>query len=553
MKNATARDTVMVVDDTVANLRYLQEILRHKGYRVVAFPEGAAALNAAARKPPDIILLDILMPGMDGFEVCGRLKADPVLSKIPVLFISALGELNHKTRAFEVGGVDYVTKPFEDKEVLSRVETHLNLYRLTRDLEEIVEARTAQLTKSNQALQEQIAVRKQSEQELRTQQSLLESVFEGISEPLMLVDRDMHMKLFNEAAADYYRPMGIGLARDKRFCHDCGRADPEVKEACNLPQLVSRGEHLTLERNGIADPGRIERVVLYPIEEHGRKTGDVIIRIADLTEERRMAREMAQADKLISLGTVAAGIAHEINNPNHIITLNAATLSDVWGAVLPILNSHCEANGDFPVGALSYSAIKEEIPGLVEDINSSADRIKRIVGVLKDFVAKRDGLILIPMDMNKAVKNTRLFLKHRIKEKTGRFDISYGDGLPAVKADCGKLEQVFLNLISNALDALSVRNSGVFVKTWFDEDKKEVLFMVRDEGMGIPEQNIPRITDPFFTTKRSFGGTGLGLAIAKQIVDLHGGRLEVESAEGRGSTFKVALPALLSEETGAAS
>ena len=112
MKNETAQTTVMVVDDTPANLRYLQEILRDKGNRVMAFPDGKAALNAVAKRPPDMIVLDILMPEMDGFEVCRRLKADPYLSKIPVLFISALGDVDHKTRAFEEGGVDYVTKPF---------------------------------------------------------------------------------------------------------------------------------------------------------------------------------------------------------------------------------------------------------------------------------------------------------------------------------------------------------------------------------------------------------------------------------------------------------
>ncbi len=553
MKNETAPATVMVVDDTPANLRYLQELLRNKGYRVVAFPEGRAALSAAAKRPPDIILLDILMPEMDGLEVCRNLKADPALSRIPVLFISALGEVEHKTHAFEAGGVDYVTKPFEEKEVLSRVETHLNLYRLTRDLEAMVEKRTAQLTESNRNLQEEISVRKQAEKQLHAQQSLLQSVFEGIAEPLMLVDQDMHLKLFNKAASDYCRSIGIKLVQNKMLCHNCSHADPEMTEACNLPPLVSKSKYLTLERKGIADRHRIERVVLYPIVEHGCKTGDVVIRIADITEERRIAQEMAHADKLISLGTVAAGIAHEVNNPNHIIMLNAATLSDFWTAASPILDSYCDSNGDFSVGFLSYSAFREEIPGLIESIESSAGRIKRIVDVLKDFVAKRDGLNLMPTDINEAVKNTFLLLKHTIRKKTERFDISYGDGLPPVKADRGKLEQVFVNLTSNALNALPDRNRGVFLQTWFDQGQKEVLFAVHDEGEGIAEQDLTRIMEPFFTTRRSSGGTGLGLAISKQIVDLHGGRLEVESAEGRGSIFRVALPALMPEETGAAS
>ncbi|WP_448382161.1 response regulator [Desulfosoma sp.] len=547
-KNDTAPATVMVVDDTPANLRYLQLLLKEKGYRVVVFPEGSAALRAAAKKPPDIILLDILMPHMDGFEVCRRLKADPVLGKIPVLFITALTDGDHKLRGFEAGGVDYVTKPFEEREVLSRVETHLRLYRLSQHLESMVERRTVQLAESNRALREEIAVRKEAQRQLEKQQALLQSVFDGMAEPLLLVDQSMYVKLFNKAASVYFETLGRDLTAGKKLCHICDRADPQASDACQLPECVAKGEGVTLERKGLADASRIELVSLYPVVEHGCKTGDVIMRIADVTEERRIAAEMAHADKLISLGTVAAGVAHDINNPNHTIMLNAATLSDIWNAVVPILDNYCDANGDFPVGALSYRGLKKEVPELLEDIQSCAGRINRIVAVLKNFAAKRESPILMASNVNEAVKNACLLLKHRIRERTRRFEVSYGQDLPVIKADSGKLEQVFVNLIANALEALPDPHSGVFVHTAFDENQKEVLFVVRDEGMGIPEEDISRITDLFFTTKRDSGGTGLGLAIAKQIIDLHGGRLEVESTLGRGSTFRVALPAFLPEE-----
>jgi signal transduction histidine kinase len=551
MKDETGLATVMIVDDTPANLRYLQEILRRKGYRVAAFPEGRAALHAAARRPPDIVLLDILMPEMDGFEVCTRLKADPALSNIPVLFISALAGGDDKVHAFAAGGVDYVTKPFEEREVLSRVETHIRLYHLTRDLESMVAERTAQLSDSNRRLQEEIAVRKRAERALQTQQAMLQSVFEGIEEPLLLVDRDMAVKLFNQAASMYFQALGIRPVPGKRLCDDCARARPELSDACALPESVSKGERLTLERKGAADPDRVERVVLYPVEKKNCETREIIMRIADITEERLLAQEMAQADKLIALGTITAGVAHEINNPNNIIMLNAPMLSDLWAAVSPIIDRHYDCNGDFKTGAMYYTEIKEEIPHLISGIESSANRIKRIVDVLKNHTAKRGRVSLTRMDINDAVKNALLLVKHKIKEKTQRFDISYGKDLPAVKADCGKLEQVFVNLISNALDAIPDRGKGVFVKTFFDEKAQFVVCQVRDEGAGIPRKIIHRIMEPFFTTRRNAGGTGLGLAIAKQIVDLHGGRLEVESTEGRGAAFRVALPALLPEKPGA--
>jgi len=126
---------IMVVDDTPANLNLLEKMLQDKGYHVLAFPGGKMALNAATKSPPDLILLDINMPEMDGFEVCERLKADAALKEIPVIFISALTETADKVKAFAMGGVDYVNKPFQFEEVNSRVQTHLRLRKLQFELE----------------------------------------------------------------------------------------------------------------------------------------------------------------------------------------------------------------------------------------------------------------------------------------------------------------------------------------------------------------------------------------------------------------------------------
>lgn len=150
---------IMVVDDQPANLKLLEEMLKQQGYGVRSFPRGQMALAAAAHHPPDLILLDINMPGINGFEVCQRLKADPMLARIPVIFLSALNETEDKVKAFRAGGVDYVSKPFQFEEVQSRVETHLKMGRLQRalekhnhNLEELVRSRTADLAAANARL-----------------------------------------------------------------------------------------------------------------------------------------------------------------------------------------------------------------------------------------------------------------------------------------------------------------------------------------------------------------------------------------------------------------
>lgn len=148
MKPTQSRGDILVVDDTIANLKLLAGMLRSEGYSVRPVSSGAQALRAAARRRPDLILLDITMPEMDGYEVCLRLKQDESLACVPVIFISALSELDNKVKAFASGGVDYVTKPFQLDEIKARVETHLGLRRLQQQ----VEARNAELAATNVAL-----------------------------------------------------------------------------------------------------------------------------------------------------------------------------------------------------------------------------------------------------------------------------------------------------------------------------------------------------------------------------------------------------------------
>ncbi|WP_198146000.1 response regulator [Desulfonatronovibrio magnus] len=154
----TRQDTVMIVDDTPANLNLLTDILKSQGYRVAAFPAGEDALKAASKRPPDLILLDIKMPEMDGYEVCKRIRQKDILADTPIIFISALNEPEDKVKAFSLGGVDYITKPFNDQEVQARVATHIRLRHLNRQLqtqnqqlEQLVENKVREIAESQLA------------------------------------------------------------------------------------------------------------------------------------------------------------------------------------------------------------------------------------------------------------------------------------------------------------------------------------------------------------------------------------------------------------------
>ena len=149
-------DYILAVDDTPASLRLLTDILNGEGYQVRSAINGELAIRAATSQPPHLVLLDVSMPGMDGFEVCQRLKQEPLLHDVPVIFVSALSEMQDKLTGFDFGGVDYVTKPYQREELLARVRTHIELYRLQHHLEEMVDERTRSLQESEQRLKDNL-------------------------------------------------------------------------------------------------------------------------------------------------------------------------------------------------------------------------------------------------------------------------------------------------------------------------------------------------------------------------------------------------------------
>ena len=159
MLHSNGKNNIMAVDDQPANLRLLEELLSRRGHMVRSFPRGRLALEAATRTPPDLVLLDIDMPEMSGFKVCELLKSDERLATIPVIFLSALNDTSDKVHAFQCGGVDYVTKPFQVDEVQARVETHLKIHSLQKELqlhanhlERLVASRTNELRESQARL-----------------------------------------------------------------------------------------------------------------------------------------------------------------------------------------------------------------------------------------------------------------------------------------------------------------------------------------------------------------------------------------------------------------
>jgi signal transduction histidine kinase len=435
--------SILIVDDTPANIAVLEVCLRDAGHRVSVARDGAQALARAAAEPPDLMLLDVLMPGIDGFEVCRRLKADPATAAIPVIFLTASTDRGDQLLAFEVGGVDYLAKPLRIAEMLARVDLQLALRRAQRELA----ARNEQL--STQMAQEHA--------------------------------RTAELRRLNESLQASHR---------------------------QLEQAQS---------------------------------------------------QLVQSEKMASIGQLAAGVAHEINNPIGFVTSNLGSLEKYLDDLLRLLAAYERHEPALRTSdAVAYAEIcavkqaieldflRADLPALLAESKDGLRRVKEIVQGLKDFSHAGTGE-WHNADLNAGLESTLAIVNNEIKYKA-TVEKRLG-ALPAVECLPLELNQVFMNLLVNAAQAIADKgaitlSSGV--------EGEHVWVEVADTGCGIPPEHRTRIFDPFFTTKEVGKGTGLGLAISYGIVQKHHGRIDVASEVGHGSTFRVTLPIRQPAQQGAA-
>lgn len=280
---------------------------------------------------------------------------------------------------------------------------------------------------------------------------------------------------------------------------------------------------------------------------------EVAARTAELTSEiseRRHAEEelssrqqqLVQADKMAALGILVSGVAHEINNPNGLILLNMPVMMEAFRDAEPILDEHLEVHGDFDFAGLRYSRMKEVLPRLMNQVLEGSRRVKVIVEDLKDFARQQEPGLTTDVDLNATVLAALRLMTNLIEKSTNHFSVSYGESIPLIRGNAQRIEQVVVNLVMNACQALPDPNRAIHLATFVDPGENAVVFEVRDEGTGISPEHLPHLSDPFFTTKRESGGTGLGLSVSTGIVKEHGGALSFTSAPEAGTTARLTLP-----------
>ncbi|MBF0381727.1 MAG: response regulator [Magnetococcales bacterium] len=415
---------ILIVDDVPGNILVLAEILYAK-YEILIATNGVEALEITAIEQPDLILLDIIMPGMDGYEVCSKIKEEPTSRDIPIIFVTAKNAPWDESKGLEIGAVDFLSKPIRPQIVKARVKTHLEL--------------------------------KRQKDELKNSAQRLEQ---------MVFDRTM-----------------------------------ELQATIKL--------------------------------------------LSNEVEERRLAEETAVRNaRLASLGTLAAGVAHEINSPNNAIGFAVATLTRLWHGFAPHINEYRQQNGDMDICGISMEEAIETISTLVLEVGNNSKRIAAIVTNLKQMTKGDMENLEQKVDINRALTSAVGILDNIIKKHTDHFKMDLKDNLQPVKGNVQQLEQVFINIIQNGLESLPNRDKSVSISTKIDnsKDRPNIVVIVHDEGVGIKNSSMDMITKPFYTTKGDDGGTGLGLSISKTILNNHQGEMNFQSLPGSGTKVIIRLP-----------
>jgi len=434
------------------------------------------------------------------------------------------------------------------RDITLRIQSRQELRRSRDELDRKVRERTLELQSAHNRLQEQFAETEKMAKALRESEEKYRNLVERASDGILLVEAgrivfanakivDMLKVSWDDLIGSHLEQIVAPEEREKVMGSYRRRLEGlPVNEMYETRLKVKEKDALAVELNaGLID--------------YQGKPADFIF-VRDITQrkqaeraERRHREQLIQTDKLAALGTLVSGVAHEINNPNNAILLNVSILAEAWRDAEPVFEAYREQFGDFQIAGMPYTRLRESLGGVMDDMAEGARRIKAIVEDLKDFARPSSGDLETGVPVNEVVRSAVKLVSNQIVKATDHFEIHYRENLPPVRGNFRRLEQVVVNLLQNACHALPDRGRGIRVYTRYHQPSAMVVIEVADEGVGIPEEDMKQIMNPFYTTKRDRGGTGLGLSVSLSLVKEHGGQLRFESEPGAGTRAMVLLPA----------
>jgi PAS domain S-box-containing protein len=524
---------ILVVDDVVKNIQVIGKILRDKGFLVSVAQSGAQALEIVRNYLPDLVLLDILMPGMDGFETCRELKKKIKFKTIPIIFLSALAETTDKLRGFKAGAVDYVTKPIASEELLARIKFHLEVKSLRENLEDQVKIRTQELSRINQSL--------------RRQEEDYRSVMKAVPDPIIVYDLKGHCVYINPAFTRMF-----GWTRDdllgKRPDFVVETEWKKTKDA--IEKTYELGVLSDFQTRRYTREGNILDVSISGASYKNSQGEDIgiVVNLRDITEWKKTQEMMIQNEKMMSLGGLAAGMAHEIKNPLGAIVQNSQVLKNRLFGRMPA-NLSVAKECDLSFDRMETYLNKRKIGNMLESFWEAGVRINTIIDNMLSFSRKSESNPIpcnfsVLMDKTIVLASQDYDLKKNYDFRQIRIEREYDPDLPDVPCEESKIQQVFFNILKNGSEAMheNMENEPCFILRTRQE-KQMVCMEITDNGPGMDSKIQKKIFEPFYTTKGTSAGTGLGLSVSFFIIQKgHKGTLEVASVPGQGTTFTICLP-----------
>jgi signal transduction histidine kinase len=481
--------SILYVDDDDANRLAFSMVLRHAGFQTREAATGGDALRLAA-EGPDLIILDVSLPDIDGFEVCRRIKAHPATSSIPVLHMSAVYVSSEdKTHGLEGGADGYLTKPVEPSEVVATVHALLRIRR--------------------------------AEEAARAAARHWQATFDAITDAICLLDRDKCILRCNRAAAELFRRPGAAVVG--RLYQDILR---ETFGPASAALLAAPARSAAAAVEALLG-GRWFRMTADPVRGEGNAPNGSVHILADVTPRKALEEQLRQSQKMEAVGQLASGVAHDFNN----------LLTGVTGNLTLALQS-----------TASDDPRREFLRAAEVAAWRAAELTQQLLGFSRQSKPRMRAV-----DLNACVRDAADLLRRTLGPAV-EIEVRCAEDLGRVQADAGQINQILMNLCLNARDAMPDGGRLELETCNVNADDSEpdavgwraaaeyVLLCVRDNGQGISPEVQPRIYEPFFTTKEVGKGTGLGLAVVFGIVKEHRGWIECRSAPGEGACFDIYLP-----------
>jgi PAS domain S-box-containing protein len=519
---------ILVVDDDPRNLLAVKEMLWAPGVEIVTADSGEAALRQVLKDDFAVVLLDVQMPVIDGYEVAGLIRARPRSSRVPILFLTAFNKDDLQVfRGYSAGAVDYVFKPIEPLILKSKVDVFVDLHRKSEEIRRQGEEERRLLVENLQVRSEKL----KTEQMLRRREEH-QSIILG-SLPMALFTGSLqgdHRRLnfTNDSIESLtgFKPQEF-LTRIDFWST---RLHPEDRERvlAQLAELHEVGavslEYRWKDASG-ADRYFLDHTVI--VRDENEDSREIFGMWFDITERKQLEQNLLHASKLEAVGRLTGGIAHDFNNMLSVVIGN-----------LDLLEKSIKNN----------DRARKRVSMALEGAQRCADLTHRLLAF-----SRREPLQTMIIDINEVMPGLLELMRRTLGEKV-RLKLTAPDEVWPIKVDQAQLEAALLNLVVNARDAMPKGGDLLItVENCLAEAVgplgSHVVISVIDEGTGMPREVRERVFEPFFTTKDAGKGTGLGLSMVYGFVTQSGGHIEIDSVPGEGTTIRLRLPRAVGEAT----